>query len=172
MTGFTHFVAKKQAALTSYWRRRWLQIFKSYFTIPRLFLTIFMFGTCFQMIELFGSYAAFILFLICITSKVLAISFIHLKVRKSKIKLNNYLFFSTSLAFLVPPFYFDYIVFQLVVHSGPLHELIYFDATKNIILSMLTTISIIFTHANFTLLPKMLTDEIKNKYAHLGLNFN
>ena len=49
VTGFTHFVAQKGAALVSYWRRRWFQIFKSYFSIP---------STIFDSIDIYLKFSA------------------------------------------------------------------------------------------------------------------
>lgn len=171
VTGFTHFVAKKQAALTSYWRRRWFQIFKSYFTPPRVILTFLLFVFCFSFTIALGSNGAGTLLVISLVLKIFTIIKIHLKVRRNNIKISDFLFFSTGLAFFMGNFWFEYFGFQLLSNVELLNVEWQIGLNKTIIISFLTTFTFLFTHANFIIFPKMLTDEIRNKYEHLGLDF-
>ncbi|MGB4958573.1 MAG: hypothetical protein WBO36_03800 [Saprospiraceae bacterium] len=172
VTGFTNFVAEKQSALTSYWRRRWFRIFKSYFTPPQVFLTFLIFVFCYLVISTFGTRGAVVLLLSSWGLKIMTMILIDLKVRRNNIKVNDFLFFSTGLAFFIGTYSLDYLCFQFFSRVESLFELWYFDLSQVLILSTLLTSSFILTHANFTIFPKMLTEEIQKKYAHLGLNFN
>lgn len=172
VTGFTHFVAEKQVALTSYWRRRWFQAFKSYFTPPRVFLTFLLFVFCFSITSAFGSNGAGTLLVISLVLKIFTMIKIHLKVRRNNIKVSDFLFFSTGLAFFMGNFWFEYFGFQVLSNVEFLDGVWQLGLNKTIIISLITTLTFLFTHANFIIFPKMLTDEIRSKYLHLGLNLN
>jgi hypothetical protein len=172
VTGFTHFVAEKQVALTSYWRQRWFQVFKSYFTPPRVFLTFLLFVFCFSFTSAFGTNGAGTLLVISLMLKIFAMIKIHLKVRRNNIKVSDFLFFNTGLAFFMVNFWFEYLGFQVLSNVEFLNGVWLLGLNKTFIISLITTLAFLFTHATFIIFPKMLTDEIRSKYLHLGLNLN
>jgi hypothetical protein len=61
VTGFTDFVASKASSLGSYWRRRYFKILLTYFTPPKIFLTLLNYIFAFQAVCFFGKVGMLIL---------------------------------------------------------------------------------------------------------------
>ena len=169
---FKQFVTNKQNTLISYWRRRWFQIFKSYFTMPKLILTILISFFCWISIDTFGYKAVLSLVVVTFIAKIITGIYFYTYIKKLKVKVGDYWFFAASLGFIYWLFLFDNIIAFWLKPDMPEIGQPVLENFRVIIFSFVFAFYLLFWHACVTIFPKMLTEEIQKKYAHLGLNFN
>jgi hypothetical protein len=164
ITGFSRFVAEKERAMTAYWRNRYFKSALSYFTPPRIFLTILFCIVSFQVIQVWGMKGVGILLVVSLVSKIFCSFMIVKKMRALKKKQADYLFLQSSSILISAPFSFDYFLFIWLKDAGqsPL------DTFQTTISIALATFSLIVTHQALTIFPQMIHDEMVNKYKHLG----
>lgn len=169
ITGFTNFIASKAGSLGNYWLRRFYNLLLTYFTPPKIFLTILIYILSFQTVYFFGKGG---LKALIIVSFIINIGFLYRHYRAImliKRKQQDYLFLQSSWVGAVLPSYLQYASFILLRHifTDDLSSTLSF---LNISLqAFMCTLSLITAHANFTIFRKMIYDEINTKYKHLGI---
>jgi hypothetical protein len=167
ITGFSQMVEEKENALTAYWRSRIWKSMLSYFTWPRLMMTLTLFLICVSAIQWMTYSILFLLFTI-LMYMFYSMYITDLEIRNSRDLEKNYLFFSTfKIANQLPiwsglilPRFMDENILDLPdnLHMG-----------KIIVFSIVLTLLFIYTHAHIHIFPKMLKEEVQHKYQHLGI---
>lgn len=168
ITGFTNLVAAKQKALHRYWIRKYFSIMKSYFQLPKILITLLLAYCIYLSFILFGQYGLAAVAVLILSGMI--ISLIHKKRNGhfSKQLSEKYLFTSTFLGISAGV---TFGVFQLPLQIGS--DLIFhnqLNQPKLIIISILFALIAIWTHAEIYYFPRMLEEEINNKYKHLNIS--
>jgi hypothetical protein len=169
ITGFTNFVASKASSLSSYWRRRYFNLLLSYFTPPKIFLTLLIYIFAFQTAYFFGKGGLAVLIFV---SYIINIGFLYNHYRSIKFikgKQQNYLFLQSSWAGSGIPFVLQYWSIIFLNHIFADDQSNTLNLMHISLQALVCALSLITAHANFTIFPKMIYDEINNKYKHLGI---
>lgn len=167
ITGFSQFVSEKSAALNKYWQRRIWYVYLQYLTPPKLLATALLGVTCYQLMSFFPSISLDLL-LLALILQIIGQFAMQLKLRKMVRQKKNYLFIGTFRLTIFSPLFLWY--FIIIYFSNFLSD---FDAPLNVnhrlFYSFFITATSMFTHANLSVLPHMLKDEIARKYGHLQI---
>lgn len=169
ITGFAQFINQKEESLKKYWNRKMLHLIKSYFTIPKLLLTLFLFLTCMSLkiwfpeinLEFMGAIASCIVVLIS-SVQIATIS-------KSK-NHKRYLFQQTYVkalsGFCVLPGYFFFMRIDSFrpVYPEITEANIYLAITVCLLITLQLVFLIALVQGEF---KALLNDEFEMKYQHL-----
>jgi len=167
ITGFDQFVTSREKAMEKYWHRKQKTILKQYFTLPKLFMTI-------MLAILFGSLAIInnhFPIWILIALNVVALIYLMIigfgsnsKQNKKYLVLDRFYKVSSGLAF-VPMACLN---FQPVWNVDINADLVFFDWRYYAVI-VFCTLSTLMFHATMFEFPKIIKEEIANKYAHLKI---
>ncbi len=169
VTGFTNFIASKASSLGSYWRRRYFNLLLTYFTPPKIFLTILIYIFAFQTAYFFGKSGLAVLIFV---SYIINLCFLynHYQAMKYiKSKKQDYLFLQSSWvgsSFSITLQYWSFILLRYIFTDDQSNTLSLLHISLQ---ALVCAVSLITAHANFTIFPKMIYDEINAKYKHLGI---
>jgi hypothetical protein len=169
ITGFTNFIASKASSLSAFWRKRFYNLLLSYFTPPKILLTILIYVFAFQAIFFFGKIG---LISLVFVSYAINLGFLYKHYKTIKFiegKQQDYLFLQLSWAGAGFPFtlqYWSFILLRYVFTDDQSNTLSLLHISLQ---ALVCALSLITAHANFTIFPKMIYDEINNKYKHLGI---
>lgn len=169
ITGFVHFVAEKQSALSRYWLKRFLSFMLSYMKLPKIIIAGFLIYI-FQLILSTD---------FLITPKQLYITLVILSFASviyrykygfefNKEFRDKYLVTGTYLSFYGGIFAFNfYLPFNMSINSAAEVEIL--GPLQSWILAVYITIASLWIHASTFVFPEMLKQELTNKYSHLNI---
>lgn len=169
VTGFTDFVASKASSLHSYWKRRYWNILLTYFTPPKILLTLLIYIFAFQAVCFFGKVGMLILIFVSIFMNTWFLFKHYGVIKYIKGKQQDYLFFQSSWAGAIFPFTLQYCSFILLDHIFTEDFSSTIGISHVFFQTFVCTFSLMMAHANFTIFRKMIYDEFKSKYKHLGI---
>lgn len=169
ITGFSNLKAAKEKEMYNYWMRRTFKYYLSYFKLPKIILTLLMFLALYFTFQTTGLIGAYIFFGAIVILKFY-LDYKHIK-KFSQIDTQNYLvinsYLSASNIFSGMSIYTS----MLVTHFDTLSLFADLNTTQLIVLSLLGSIFSISIPAIIYELPKMLKQELSEKYAHLNIEF-
>lgn len=161
-------VRAKEKQMNKYWRRKTLQFIKTYFTLPKLFMTLSLFigiylGTWFG-----GKITLLTAILLLIPVIIYTTYFYYFNLGMSSKKEKEYLvyrmFMSNSITMVMIPAGFINIVSQ-----GHKYGESFYD-WRLAVLAFLIVTTYIWAHACLTEFPNMLKEELDKKYPYLQLS--
>lgn len=173
ITGFVQFIHNKEKALSTYWNKRILKVLASYFTFPRILLTLVVFIANYQLAIITSNftYAAIGVILGIITA-VSAKFFLDRSFKSLDVK---YLFFNEFRKKILVLAVFTFYLFHFGRNWNwllqPSTESVY-SITTSFFAPAMMTINVILMFALATGgVEHLIKNEISTKYRHLGLKF-
>jgi hypothetical protein len=177
VTGFTNFIASKQKSLSNYWWRRYFNAMRTYFKLPKVILTILVFVISFQVGYIFEYTGLLCILFISFIANIYFTVKQHISFKLINGKRGDYLFMDSSFFQLKFSLYaqcLSFIFIRRFFESAPIwYHKEQSDYTLLMIIiaihAAICTLTFIVAHANYTIFPDILYDEINQKYKHLGI---
>ncbi len=169
ITGFAHFVAEKQSALSKYWWKRFLSFMLSYMKLPKVTIAGFL-VYFFQLILSTG----FLISPLQLYYSLVALSFCSVVYRfkygfefKKEFR-EKYLVTGSYLSYYGGVFsFYLYFPLNMTVNTG--QEAVLLSPITSWFMATYIAIALLWIHASTFVFPEMLKQELTNKYSHLNL---
>lgn len=167
VTGFTRFVEQQEKALHRYWMRRVWSYIGSYMKLPKLLGTAILWATILAAYQIFGSAALTIILIATVVYSVYAGYSSYQLFAEDRSQIQKYLFINvfqgiTGAGVFAPVAMINVLDFDKVINY-PLLSLPVLG------ISLILTLSLVWSHAVTTAFPDMLREELQSKYAHLQI---
>jgi len=169
ITGFVHFVAEKQSALCKFWWKKFLSFMLSYLKLPKVIISGFL--VYFFQLILSNSFVItpkqVYYFLVVISFCCIAWRFFYGFEFKKELR-DKYLVTGTYLSFYSGVFAcYIYFPLNMAVNNG--YETVIFSTLTSWIMAVYITVALLWVHASTFVFPKMLSQELDEKYGHLNI---
>ncbi len=167
ITGFDKFLREKEKAMISYWRRKIGSIIMQYLSLPKLVMTMMLLVLYGTLTSIHSKWSLGLCFTLCIAALIYSLFFIN---NGSNNSTSNYLVLQKfnqisgggTLA-LLP------LCFANVLPSFNSLSPLMFTSWQFYLVTLFCTISTVLVHASIFEFPKIIKQEIDNKYAHLNI---
>ena len=169
VTGFTNFIASKARSLGRYWQRRYFKVMLTYFTPPKILLTILIYIFCFQTTYFYGKNGLMVLVILSMITNLFFYYRLYRTIQFIKGKQKDYLFFQSFGGIAGSLLHIQYACIILLKDFSIDDSSSTLSKVCILILAFICTSSLITAHANYSIFPKILYDEINAKYKHLGI---
>ena len=167
VTGFSRFVEQQEKALHRYWMRRVWSYIGSYMKLPKLLGTATLWATILAAYQTFGSVALTVILIATAAYALYAVYCSHQLFADDRSQIQKYLFINvfqgiTGTGVFAPIAMINVLDFDKVI-SYPLLSIPVLG------ISLILTLSLVWSHAVTTAFPDMLREELQSKYAHLQI---
>ncbi|NNE13932.1 MAG: hypothetical protein HKN51_03080, partial [Saprospiraceae bacterium] len=162
ISGFSNLKTAKEKEMHHYWMRVFRKFLFEYFKLPKIFLTVLIGWTFFQLFKTFGNPAVMIVF-ISLTIVYLYQAFKQIKLMKREVIEKYLVLHSYNSIHAAFGGMGSYIVIQLIFNSQEI------NFPSLIVLSVLASINLILIPVLYKSFPEYLKKELETKYQHLNI---
>ena len=172
ITGFAMMILAKEKALDTYWKRRFFKAFLGCFTYPKVAFTLLISSLIFFSLDYGDAMAARIFYYIKLSSLVLTSIYICTTSFVMNEGHNNYLFTKTYLKVLTVVFIaIFYVRIDLFFNAeSSLHDT-NLSTIQCVVLTIYFSLAYYLIYAFGFAFPKILEQDVIDKYRHLNINF-
>lgn len=167
ITGFTHFVENKQKALSRYWNKAVFRHVREYFKLPKIILLCilsFLIYSAFQVLP--HPYVMILVYVLILTSFILNFRRVIINRKETE----KYLFLQSYNSMSLGNMY-CILFFPLQLFSNRVTNFmeITLSTPTTIIISFVLTLALIISNVTLNVIPDLLNEEVRTKYAHLNI---
>lgn len=168
ITGFVLMVEEKSKALKKFWMKKFLGFMLSYLKLPKIIIAGFLIYLLHLILHTGFMISPKQLYFVFISLAILSAGYRYkYGFEFSKKFRDKYLVTGTYLSFYIGVwFFYFYIPLNSSIGSGTVSEIGYW---QSLILSVYLTSITLLLHAYTFVFPKMLKQELKEKYSHLNI---
>lgn len=169
ITGFASLVAEKQTSLSRYWTKRFWGYMLSYMRLPKIIIA----GLLVYIFQLILSNGLSItpsqLYIVLVIAAFCSVGYRYkYGFEFNKDFRDKYLVTSTYLAFYAGIFSMNfYFPLNMALVSAP--ETVVFDPVQSWLFAIYIVVCVLWIHGSTFIFPKMLKQELEEKYSHLNI---
>lgn len=170
ITGFAMMILAKEKALSKYWKKRFFSALLSCFSYPKLILTLIFSSLIFFSLDFGGSQIANYLHIFLIGSIFIVPINLHVKKLSMKEVYEKYLFTNTYIQILYGVLIIIFFIpIEAVFDEGSQLQIAELSNFQCWFLTIYYSITFYLVYAFWFEFPKILKQELANKYSHLNI---